>query len=74
MRMTIWNCSTAIQQPTTLVTTGVYRYPRNPIYLGMAIILVAWFVYLPNWLTLVVVVAFVAFITLYQINPEEEAL
>ncbi len=64
----------SLQQPTTLVTTGVYRYTRNPIYLGMAITLVAWFIFLQNWLTLVFVIAFIAFITQYQIKPEEQAL
>lgn len=59
---------------TALVTTGVFRYTRNPIYLGMAIILTAWVVFLESWLALIGVFVFIAFITQYQIRPEEVAL
>ena len=64
----------SLPKATALVTTGVFRYTRNPIYLGMAIMLIAWTIYLGNWLSAAGVVLFVTFITMYQINPEEEAL
>jgi protein-S-isoprenylcysteine O-methyltransferase Ste14 len=64
----------SLSKATVLVTTGVFRYTRNPIYLGMAIMLMAWTIYLENWLSAVVVIIFVAFITRYQIKPEEEVL
>lgn len=64
----------ALSQATSLVTTGPFRYTRNPIYLGMAIMLVAWLIFLANVLTVVGVIFFVMFITEYQIKPEEEAL
>ena len=64
----------SLSKATALVTTGVFRYTRNPIYLGMAVMLIAWTIYLGNWLALVGVVVFVAFISRYQIIPEEEAL
>lgn len=63
-----------LPKATTLVTTGVFRYTRNPIYLGMAVILVGWTIYLENWLSAIGVILFVAFITRYQIRPEEEVL
>ena len=64
----------ALSKATTLVTTGVFRYTRNPIYLGMAVMLVAWLLLLEHWLCAAGPLLFVAFITKYQILPEEEAL
>lgn len=64
----------SLAHPTSLVSTGSFRYTRNPIYLGLAIMLVAWVIYLENWLIVLGVVIFVVFITKYQIKPEEEAL
>ncbi len=64
----------SLTEPTTLVTTGIFRYTRNPIYLGMAIILTAWVVFLESWLAVIGVFLFIGFITQYQIKPEEGAL
>jgi protein-S-isoprenylcysteine O-methyltransferase Ste14 len=64
----------ALAGATSLMVTGVFRYTRNPIYLGMAIMLVAWAIFLQNVLALLGPVIFIAFITRYQIKPEEEAL
>lgn len=57
-----------------LVTNGLYRYTRNPMYLGQALLLLAWGVHLHNVLALLAVPAFVAYITRFQILPEERAL
>jgi len=59
---------------TALVTGGVYRYTRNPMYLGMLIVLLAWAVYLSAPASLLVVVVFWLYIDRLQIRPEEEAL
>ena len=64
----------SLSKATDLVTTGIYRYTRNPIYLGMAIMLLGWLMFLQNWLSAIAVVIFIVFITKYQIRPEEEAL
>ena len=64
----------SLTKMSALVTTGVFRYTRNPLYLGLATLLVAWTIYLSNWLSALGVVLFVAFITRYQIKPEERAL
>lgn len=64
----------SLSKVTNLVTTGVYRYTRNPIYLGMSIMLMGWLMFLQNWLSAAGLVIFVLFITRYQIRPEEEAL
>jgi protein-S-isoprenylcysteine O-methyltransferase Ste14 len=59
---------------TALVSGGIYRYTRNPMYLGMLLVLLAWAVYLSAPATLIGVVAFWAFIGRFQIPPEEKAL
>ena len=64
----------SLSKATALVTTGIFRYTRNPIYLGMVVMLLGWLMFLHNWLSAVGVVIFVMFITKYQIRPEEEAL
>jgi len=57
-----------------LVTDGIYRYTRNPMYLGMACALAAWGFFLANAGSLILVFGFVAFITQFQIKREERAL
>lgn len=59
---------------TQLVTGGVYRYTRNPMYLGHALMLCGWTVYLGHGLAYVLVPLFVAYVTRFQIQPEERAL
>jgi protein-S-isoprenylcysteine O-methyltransferase Ste14 len=59
---------------TTLVTGGIYRRTRNPMYLGLSIVLLGWGVYLANALTLLILPGFVLYITRFQIVPEERAL
>jgi protein-S-isoprenylcysteine O-methyltransferase Ste14 len=57
-----------------LVTTGVYRYTRNPMYVGVAMVLLGWTIYLAAPLAIVGPIAFVGYITRFQIIPEERAL
>ena len=64
----------APDRSTAIVQTGLYRFTRNPMYLGMVIQLLGLCVYLANPWTLVAVVVFVAYITRFQIIPEERFL
>jgi len=59
---------------SSVVSSGVYHYSRNPMYLGFLLALAGWAVYLSNALTVIPVVAFVAYMSQYQIKPEERAL
>ncbi len=59
---------------TSLVASGIYRYTRNPMYLGMLLVLVGWIVFLARPWALVVLPAFVAYMNRFQIGPEERAL
>jgi protein-S-isoprenylcysteine O-methyltransferase Ste14 len=58
----------------SIVTTGIYRVTRNPMYLGLAFVLVGWATYLANLAALLLIPAFVAYMTRFQIKPEERAL
>lgn len=62
------------ERASSMVTGGVYRVTRNPMYLGMAVLLVAWAVYLSRLLPFVGPVVFVLYITRFQIEAEERAL
>jgi protein-S-isoprenylcysteine O-methyltransferase Ste14 len=59
---------------TSLVFTGIYRITRNPMYLGMLAVLLAWAAYLPSVLALLGPAAFSLYITRFQIVPEERVL
>ena len=57
-----------------VVTTGVYQLTRNPMYLGLALILLGLAVYLASVWALLGPLVFAAYITRFQIVPEERAL
>ena len=57
-----------------LVTGGVYRVTRNPMYLGMALWLAAWAVLLGRFLGLVFIPLFALYLNRFQIVPEERVL
>ncbi len=59
---------------SALVVSGIYRYTRNPMYLGVAILLLSWAIYLSHPLSVLGIIAFVAYIHRFQILPEERAL
>ena len=59
---------------SALVTSGIYRRTRNPMYLGQALVLLGAMVYLQNLIALLVVPLFLVYITRLQILPEERAL
>ena len=59
---------------TTLVTSGVYRFTRNPMYVGLAVVLVAWGVFVSPILALPGPLVFIFYMTRFQIVPEERSL
>lgn len=64
----------APEKASALVTGGVYRITRNPMYVGMVFFLFAWAVYLSALLPLLGPILFVLYITRFQILPEERVL
>ncbi len=43
--------------PARLITDGIFAFSRNPIYVAFAVILIGEFLILPNWITLIYIVA-----------------
>ena len=62
------------EQATSLVTSGVYRFSRNPMYVGFVFILLGWGIWLSSLWALLCIVGFIAYLTFFQIIPEERAL
>lgn len=59
---------------SAIVESGPYRFSRNPMYLGMALILTAWGCWLGQPLNLLLILGFVGYLTRFQIKPEEAIL
>jgi protein-S-isoprenylcysteine O-methyltransferase Ste14 len=57
-----------------IVRTGVYRYSRNPMYLGFLFVLGGWAVLLSNGFAIALLPLFVAYVSRFQIAPEERWL
>lgn len=62
------------EKTSKLVVSGIYRFTRNPMYLGMLIILIGCAIWLGSALNVIVLAAFIAYITIFQIKPEEARL
>lgn len=59
---------------TFLVTNGIYKYTRNPMYLALLMILLAWGLFLGNAFNILIAAGFVSYMNKFQILPEEGAL
>ena len=59
---------------TTMVTSGIYLFTRNPMYLGFLLVLAGWAIYLSNVLAFTLLPLFVWYMNRFQILPEERAL
>ena len=64
----------ALEKVSSLVTSGVYQYSRNPMYVGLVLVLFSWALYLSNFLAFVLLPIFILYMTRFQIQPEERIL
>ncbi len=62
------------EKATSVVRSGPYRFTRNPMYLGLALALLGVCAYLGNPMSLLSVIALIAYLTRFQIIPEERVL
>lgn len=64
----------APQESTALVTRGIYRFTRNPMYLGFLLALLGWGIWLSSLPALLLVAGYVLYMNRFQIKPEERFL
>lgn len=62
------------ERATAVVTGGIYRFTRNPMYVGIALVLVGWFVVVGGLSAIAGLPLFAWYITRFQVVPEERAL
>ena len=62
------------EKASALVMSGIYRYTRNPMYLGLLLALLGWAFFLANALAFVCLPAFILYMNRFQIAPEERVL
>jgi protein-S-isoprenylcysteine O-methyltransferase Ste14 len=62
------------EKTTAVVTTGIYRHTRNPMYLGMLVVLLGIAIWLGSAVAPLMLPVFVLYLTRFQIVPEERAL
>lgn len=61
-------------QASRIVSTGIFSVSRNPMYVGFSLLLAAWAIFLRSTSPWIFVVGFIAYMTRFQILPEELAL
>ena len=59
---------------TSLVASGSYTFTRNPMYLGLLLVLTGWAIFLSHALAFIFLPVFAGYITRFQIVPEERTL
>ena len=62
------------EKASALVSSGIYRFTRNPMYVGLALVTFGWAAFLCSALALLGPPGFVLYITRFQIVPEERIL
>ena len=62
------------EEASTLVTSGIFQRTRNPMYVGLFLVLTGWTVWLGALGNLALLIIFIVVMTELQIKPEEKAL
>ena len=63
-----------VETASTVVDSGIFGYTRNPMYLGLFILLFCFGYFFQNIFSVLLSFAFVIYMNQFQIKPEERAL
>lgn len=77
--VSFWLAKTTINpldpsRASTLVTSGIFRITRNPMYLSLLLLLIAYAIRLGSWAEGIGPILFAVYVTRFQIIPEERIL
>jgi len=77
--LVMWRARTTInplhpERTTTLITRGIFAWSRNPLYLSLMCLLMAYTLKLGHVLAVMGPIAFMSYVTRFHIVPEERAL
>jgi protein-S-isoprenylcysteine O-methyltransferase Ste14 len=61
-------------EASSLVSSGIFKISRNPMYVGMTFLLLSWSLFLSSPYTFIGALIFILYINRFQIQPEERAL
>ncbi|MEO9893421.1 isoprenylcysteine carboxylmethyltransferase family protein [Aurantibacter sp.] len=62
------------EKTAKLVTSGIFAFSRNPMYLALLLVLIAFGLYLGNAFNTLLAAFFVSYMNRFQILPEEKVL
>jgi protein-S-isoprenylcysteine O-methyltransferase Ste14 len=62
------------ESATALVSSGVCRFTRNPMYVGLLLVLIGWAIFLSSAWALFGPLSFIVYIGRFQSTPEERVL
>ena len=62
------------EQASSLVMTGIFKFSRNPMYLGMLLLILSLWIKTGAILGFILVPGFMAYMNYFQILPEERAM
>ena len=63
-----------VDHPKALVVSGLYRYVRNPMYVGVILVLIGEALWFPSWSFALYIAAFFAVVNVYILVYEEPNL
>lgn len=62
------------EKASAIVRYGIYKFSRNPMYLGLLVILTGIAIYFANLINILLLIGFVLYMNRFQIIPEERAM
>lgn len=62
------------ESASVLVTSGIYQFSRNPMYLGMLLLIIGLWINTGAILGFIILPSYVAYLSYFQILPEERAM